>query len=482
MPMKRNSTTLPPLTANFLQACHYCYKNDIEEDVKISKCSRCKSVGYCGEECQKADWKNHRGLCKAYASLEKDARTRWTLLSSVDDRCHTDMELVNRLCRRFGRTERHFLKRALKRPLTNIEQNIVGWQRSCMACARTDRVIRMESTTSPRRELKECPDCGLTFYCCQEHWDAVYPLHAKEPFEGTAYEGKTQCKLNQEIRVDIDFHQTMSEDGRSLGWLPKRSKPEWKPLRLPPKNWLKEFGKDFLDEYGMDGANTIALQGCLRSASDALSMPMTTLYVLQIFNGADDSWTKKTSMTVHVLGAARNETLFAQMFEEIIHRLPALKTLHVLLCGPKLNTVENPRPGTSLTMESCPDCTEKHRVMSVEVQAHRYHEYVEKAGRKYTKPDLAIAFNNGSIESHEQWQDTMELLVDEGVPSVFTSYTRDEAVGEATLLRLAGAKLIPGLGPRRNPWASAHLQLEPNRVTGYFSDNAWFSGGFRGRD
>ncbi|KAK7026774.1 hypothetical protein VNI00_015432 [Paramarasmius palmivorus] len=372
------------------------------------------------------------------------------------------------------------LKDVLKRPLTPLENNLIGWQRSCIACARTDRIIRMEPT-SYKRELKECPDCGLTFYCCQEHWDAVYPRHAKEPFDGANYDGKTQCQLNQEIRVDIDFHQTMSEDDRSLGWLPKRSRPEWKMLRGPPKNWLKEFSKDFIDEYGKEASNSITLLPCLRSAGDGLSMPMTILYALQLLNATDDSWTKKSQMTIHVLGAARNETMYAQMFEEIIHRLPELQRLHVLLCGPSLDTVVNPKPGTSVTMGSCSDCAEKNRTMRVEVQAHRYHEYYEKHRQNYTIPDLAIAFNNGSIDSHDEWQDTMELLVDEGVPSVFTSYTLDEALGESLLLRLAGAKLIPGLGPRRNPWASCHLQVEPNKVSGYFSDNAWFSGGFRGR-
>ncbi|KAJ7679309.1 hypothetical protein DFH06DRAFT_1166286 [Mycena polygramma] len=34
-------------------------------------CSVCKSFRYCGEECQKRDWKTHKGTCKILANIEK---------------------------------------------------------------------------------------------------------------------------------------------------------------------------------------------------------------------------------------------------------------------------------------------------------------------------------------------------------------------------------------------------------------------------
>ncbi|KXN86638.1 SET domain-containing protein 14 [Leucoagaricus sp. SymC.cos] len=33
--------------------------------VKFSRCGACKKIAYCGTECQRADWKNHKPFCKA---------------------------------------------------------------------------------------------------------------------------------------------------------------------------------------------------------------------------------------------------------------------------------------------------------------------------------------------------------------------------------------------------------------------------------
>ncbi|KII91804.1 hypothetical protein PLICRDRAFT_104569 [Plicaturopsis crispa FD-325 SS-3] len=45
-------------------ACRRC----ATRGAKLRKCSRCKEVSYCGEECQKADWTSHKQTCKKSAS------------------------------------------------------------------------------------------------------------------------------------------------------------------------------------------------------------------------------------------------------------------------------------------------------------------------------------------------------------------------------------------------------------------------------
>jgi hypothetical protein len=42
--------------------CANCKKAATNE-IKLSKCSRCKAVSYCSKECQKADWKMHKQSC-----------------------------------------------------------------------------------------------------------------------------------------------------------------------------------------------------------------------------------------------------------------------------------------------------------------------------------------------------------------------------------------------------------------------------------
>jgi hypothetical protein len=45
-------------------ACMTCGKQEREGDPVHQLCSRCKSAVYCSRECQKEDWKNHKGRCK----------------------------------------------------------------------------------------------------------------------------------------------------------------------------------------------------------------------------------------------------------------------------------------------------------------------------------------------------------------------------------------------------------------------------------
>jgi hypothetical protein len=44
-------------------SCQVC-ENGKVEGVKLSFCSACRSVSYCSRECQKADWKTHKNICK----------------------------------------------------------------------------------------------------------------------------------------------------------------------------------------------------------------------------------------------------------------------------------------------------------------------------------------------------------------------------------------------------------------------------------
>jgi hypothetical protein len=44
-------------------SCQVCEKG-MAEGLKLSFCSACRSVSYCSRECQKADWKTHKVICK----------------------------------------------------------------------------------------------------------------------------------------------------------------------------------------------------------------------------------------------------------------------------------------------------------------------------------------------------------------------------------------------------------------------------------
>jgi hypothetical protein len=39
--------------------CQHCLK-----ETSLKRCSRCKSIGYCSVDCQRADWMTHREICQ----------------------------------------------------------------------------------------------------------------------------------------------------------------------------------------------------------------------------------------------------------------------------------------------------------------------------------------------------------------------------------------------------------------------------------
>ncbi|KAH9948573.1 hypothetical protein B0H21DRAFT_820890 [Amylocystis lapponica] len=50
-----------------LSKCNNCYISQTEKP--LHKCARCKAAKYCSKECQKADWKKHKGICANNAAL-----------------------------------------------------------------------------------------------------------------------------------------------------------------------------------------------------------------------------------------------------------------------------------------------------------------------------------------------------------------------------------------------------------------------------
>lgn len=42
-----------------LLTCHCCGKME-----GVARCGRCRLISYCGKECQRADWKRHKRVCK----------------------------------------------------------------------------------------------------------------------------------------------------------------------------------------------------------------------------------------------------------------------------------------------------------------------------------------------------------------------------------------------------------------------------------
>ncbi|KAF8884510.1 hypothetical protein BD779DRAFT_778712 [Infundibulicybe gibba] len=190
-----------------------------------------------------------------------------------------------------------------------------------MACGRRDRDLCRGAVrnNSPRRSLISCPTCCMTFYCCTAHQEAIQGLHTSV----ISLEVRSQCQINLEIHADIMFADIIVRDGiNSFFWAPERTKQTWSSVKKP--DWMNEFAADLRRHFRLH--NTVQLDPWIRGASVALSMPMSILWALEILNGADEGWTRKSSLTIHVMGAHELEVINGQIFEEILHRLPEVKT------------------------------------------------------------------------------------------------------------------------------------------------------------
>ncbi|KAJ7667263.1 hypothetical protein B0H17DRAFT_1088895 [Mycena rosella] len=468
---------MPPLPARLGLACYKCFK---EEGVRLSRCGGCHRISYCSPECQKLDWKGHKPMCKALSAIEngKISMAAATLFFSLPNEPTTDLNVLDKITNAHGSNMLRFCQLTLKRPATMAEGNIVGWEPRCMVCTRTDQLIRMEAakngtTSEPLAHLIPCPQCNISFCCSPAHWEAARALHHGPCEEG--HDGLSHCEMNREVRGDVMFEEAIAgahdESGQFL-WAPDRVKAAWSSLAAV--SWVTELGDEMRSAIRVPEERSMA--PWIRAASDNLTMPMTILYALEQLK-EDDAWTRKHTLTIHIIGAGMKEIQGAMVFEEILHRLPEIKTLKLVLCGPELPGNRVPKV---TQMDTCPDCTKGGRRRVHEYVADTYHGYVESQGTKFEKPDLCIAFNSGaSQESTHTWPATFKLLVGRKIPSVFTAYNREEAVGEAALLRGEGARLHPALGPVKNPWGSIKVIPEPNRIHGFYAPNGWFAGGFQ---
>ena len=49
--------------------CNSCWVEI--EDKSVKQCAKCNSVIYCGKECQRQHWNNHKAICNAISTLKK---------------------------------------------------------------------------------------------------------------------------------------------------------------------------------------------------------------------------------------------------------------------------------------------------------------------------------------------------------------------------------------------------------------------------
>ncbi|KAJ7354196.1 hypothetical protein DFH08DRAFT_854386 [Mycena albidolilacea] len=452
-----------PLQAMIGLACRKCYK---EEDVELSRCGGCRRISYCGMECQNADWKRHKPICKALTSLEKNSAAAARLVSLLPKEPSSDLQEIRKLTDE--QLDIYFIH--LQRQ-TVVEHSWIQHEPRCLVCTRTEMVMRMETGDVTQR-LIPCPRCMRSFCCSPAHWEAAHTLHHGPSTDWR--DGLSHCQMNMFVRMQarVDTKTSLLDRQGQLLWVPGRVKSRW--VSLEGKTWEGEFDEEICKSFGMPVTIPSSSTFLISSASDTLSMPMAILYGLSKLN-EDDGWTRKQKLTVHVLGADIREVSCRSVFEEILHRLPEVNTLEIVLCGPDVPSRD------SFDHKICPECIARGRSCVLKCAANMYHDFVRKQGNQFATPDLCIAFNSGAAQDNlgYTWRMSIKVLVARKLPSLFTGYDREEAEGDAAMLRAAGAAFHPLLGPCLNPWGSQKAHPTTHSAYGFHVDNGWLAGGFK---
>lgn len=186
------------------------------------------------------------------------------------------------------------------------------------------------------------------------------------------------------------------------------------------------------------------------AATATLSRVLTVLAALEAVLPPADLATRET-LTLHFIGAEDSEEQLMLTFEELLHLLPALRTLHCVLVGPQLQTEGGTGGGTVEVVDCCAACTRAGWAKSFETFEGVYHDYV--AHPRYVKPDMAVAFHTGAtVEFMEEWKPTLQHLVGVEHATVFTTYNKTEMVDETA--RLRDFKATFAVEGERNQWQS----------------------------
>lgn len=158
-----------------------------------------------------------------------------------------------------------------------------------------------ETVSSTPSTLFPCNDCHLTFFCCPAHYDHARTAHKDTPNDPAFTGTKSVCEINWEILVNQRMSNAFAKSGDPpFLWAPERTLGMW---RLVEPNWAAQFEDELKKELRGSVPDGLSLEPWLRAASDSLSFPMSILWALEKLN-ADDGWTKKETLNIHVRGIA----------------------------------------------------------------------------------------------------------------------------------------------------------------------------------
>jgi splicing suppressor protein 51 len=157
--------------------------------------------------------------------------------------------------------------------------------------------------------------------------------------------------------------------------------------------------------------------------------------------------TSRKTLTLHVLGAGKEEVAPLEPYEGILHELPSLEQLNIFFIGP--DATDSAAKARLPPYPVCQNCRKAGKKLNLSYWSGLYHDFVTTP--LYTKPDLAAAQQSGfpfgmekemSMKNSDGWTPTIKHLLEASHPTVFTSMNKDEMVTETAVLRKLRAHFL----------------------------------------
>ena len=178
----------------------------------------------------------------------------------------------------------------------------------------------------------------------------------------------------------------------------------------------------------------------VRCGTNTTTIQLTLIAALE---AAIPNVSTRSSINLHVIGAAGAEHVSLPAFEELLHFYPALTALSIAFVG--LNVTEDPTNDIETQkphiLQCCNTCTKLGRTISITNWRGPYHEYVDT--QFYKAPDLAAAFQSGfSVDEQADWYPTIKYFAHAPHPTLFTAARYFEIQGEMRLWKSLGAEFV----------------------------------------
>lgn len=389
---------------------HPCVCNICKNTENLKICAKCKSFSYCSVFHQRADWFEHKKLCRVISKSDEDLELKikneeiGTLTGDQTGERDAYLAMV----------EDAWTKR-LKRSLNTSEKNVMLYRNICLVCYTKNASIG-------------CKKCFSVFYCSQEHQNVHLVKHV------------LYCdKLKRNFQLFLVNYHTRSRH-----------------VILSKKNICLNVFPENLEKLMayLEKGNYLVVPRTLSifehlSITDNIAPIMNILYGLEKSHLLKKHNFIKTNLVIHIVGADFEERCWdwCLLLEFAFHWIRNLKHLTYIAIGPEVGSWTYSLMNMSPICGFCNMNTSNIKLYSYPIS---YHIIVDELA----KPDLVIAFNCGIFQI-PTWRNSIPSLTKyPGVPLVLTDYRLEYMEKNLAEIRNHSKNEIEViLEPQRNPFS-----------------------------